>query len=194
MYVTRVDIEDTGLRQQRQCALCGDAVEDDTVVAVAHCSDENERVMHLGFVCQICFEAGENGLTTRIRDYVEQLEGEDSDSEGRADLLRTLAAGAIEVPPSALLWLCRDDAARAAEWKGHAESGHLGMCPICRHTDGFVTVRDEFWMVCHEHRKRWLLGRNILPKSRLENEETWTRNKKRIADYEVAKPIYPEEP
>ncbi len=192
MYVTRIDVEDTGVRERRHCALCGNVVEDETVVAIAHCTDGNERVTHLGFACGTCFEAGESGLPARIHDYVEQLEDEDSDSEGRVDLLRKLAAGVIEIPPSALLWLCRDDADLAANLDAQKEGGHLGLCPICQHTDGLVTVRDEYWMVCHGHRKRWLLGRIILPKSHLEDEETWARNETRIAGYELIVPFYPE--
>lgn len=66
----------------------------------------------------------------------------------------------------------------------------FGVCPICRHTDGFLTLRWDHYFVCDEHKLRWYVGSNMLSALCSEFEDITIKNLELIKDYKDAKPVY----
>ena len=62
----------------------------------------------------------------------------------------------------------------------------FGGCPGCGSTDGY------HWFVCHRHKTRWRAGSNFFSGWRDESEETWLRNRFKLAGYMwVVEPVMP---
>jgi len=53
---------------------------------------------------------------------------------------------------------------------------HFGVCPQCGKTGEMLNVADYHWLVCHEHKLRWLIGSNLFSSWQHENEDDWQRN------------------
>ena len=69
---------------------------------------------------------------------------------------------------------------------------YFGGCPTCGKNDGYLNVARDHWMVCHEHKARWLVGSNLFSSWRDESEEDWQRNEYRMNGYAEVEPISPE--
>jgi len=41
------------------------------------------------------------------------------------------------------------------------ESIDWGGCPVCGNHDGHVNLGPEYWIICHEHKTKWLIGECI---------------------------------
>ncbi len=68
----------------------------------------------------------------------------------------------------------------------------FGGCPGCGDTDGYLNVGPDHWFVCHRHKTRWRAGSNFFSGWRDESEETWLRNRFKLAGYMwVVEPVMP---
>ena len=68
----------------------------------------------------------------------------------------------------------------------------FGGCPGCGSTDGYLNDGPDHWFVCHWHKTRWRAGSNLFSGWRDENEETWLRNRFKLAGYMwVVEPVMP---
>ena len=63
----------------------------------------------------------------------------------------------------------------------------FGVCPVCRQTDGFLTLDFDHYFVCHEHKLRWYVGSSTLAS---EFFDITRKNLELIGDYKDAKPVY----
>ncbi len=72
----------------------------------------------------------------------------------------------------------------------YAES-YYGGCPHCGRNDGFLNVEREHFFICHEHKTKWHFGSNLFSGWREESEETWQRNRFRLAEYMTVDPMEP---
>lgn len=72
----------------------------------------------------------------------------------------------------------------------HAESDYGG-CPHCGRNDGFLNVGREHWFRCDQHKTKWYFGSNLLSGWREESEETWQRNRFKLAEYMTVEPMEP---
>jgi hypothetical protein len=67
---------------------------------------------------------------------------------------------------------------------------YFGGCPKCGRSDGLYNQCDVHWFVCHTHKVRWTIGRNILSgwhdEAAQEQCERWTV----VADYKDIKDAY----
>ena len=66
---------------------------------------------------------------------------------------------------------------------------YFGDCPECSCNDGYLNIFKANWMVCHEHKKRWLVGEDLFSTWRYETEEDWKRNFELIKGYEEVEPL-----
>ncbi len=72
----------------------------------------------------------------------------------------------------------------------HAES-EFGGCPHCGQNDGFLNVEREHWFRCDRHKTKWRFGSNLFSGWREEGEETWQRNRFKLAEYMTVDPMPP---
>ncbi len=77
-------------------------------------------------------------------------------------------------------------------YKNSNERDYFGDCPECGCNDGYLNIYKANWMVCHEHKKRWLVGEDLFSSWRFETEKDWEENFERIKDYEEVEPLLPE--
>jgi hypothetical protein len=70
---------------------------------------------------------------------------------------------------------------------------YFGGCPRCGGNDGYYNIGKGHWFVCDRCKTVWLFGSNIFSTWRDEDEDTWRRNHRRIADYEEVEPIHPQQ-
>ncbi len=59
----------------------------------------------------------------------------------------------------------------------------FGACPICGAPGVCLNIEREHWFVCHQHRTRWCVGRNLFSSWRSEDEAVWQRNHATIRHY-----------
>jgi hypothetical protein len=64
---------------------------------------------------------------------------------------------------------------------------YFGVCPKCKKAN-LVNVRRWQFMVCHEHKVKWLIGNNLLDAWKHEDETIWRANQQRIAEYQQIEP------
>jgi hypothetical protein len=67
----------------------------------------------------------------------------------------------------------------------------FGECPHCHRVDNIWNIGLEHWAVCHRHKTKWHIGRNLFSNWREETEEDWKRNRYRLETYRTVWP-YPE--
>ncbi len=72
----------------------------------------------------------------------------------------------------------------------YAES-ELGGCPHCYRNDGYLNDGRADWIVCHQHKTKWYWGSGWSPGGRGEGEETWQRNRFKLAEYMTVDPMPP---
>jgi hypothetical protein len=59
----------------------------------------------------------------------------------------------------------------------------FGGCPVCGRTNGFHSVGPEHWYVCHTHRTKWNVGRNLFSSWKYLTEEEHRENHELLAGY-----------
>ncbi len=69
---------------------------------------------------------------------------------------------------------------------------YFGGCPHCGQNNGFINVGRDHWFLCDRHKTKWWYGSNIFSCWRQEDEETWQRNRFKLAEYITVEPIFPE--
>ena len=65
----------------------------------------------------------------------------------------------------------------------HMHPGSWGVCPHCGGHDGYVVVGPEYWIVCHEHKTKWLLGESIKVQWRNQSLTQLNRVERMLLDY-----------
>lgn len=77
-----------------------------------------------------------------------------------------------------------------------ADSGvhDFGACPVCQTSYGYLNIHRDHWFFCDEHKVRWLVGSNLFSSWEHESEAKWKRNERRLQQYTVVKPWYPNTP
>ena len=68
--------------------------------------------------------------------------------------------------------------------------GFLGRCPHCGGNDGCLNVGREHWIVCHEHRTKWLRGENLFSSWKGESSDEWRANARILESYEELEPAF----
>ena len=66
---------------------------------------------------------------------------------------------------------------------------YIGGCPHCGQNDGYINIGRDHWFSCGRHKTKWLAGSNLLSGWRDKDEATWERNRFKLAEYMVVKPI-----
>lgn len=70
---------------------------------------------------------------------------------------------------------------------------HLGGCPKCGLTDGYMNIGGNHWFVCEPHNAAWSAGFNLFSGSRDEPRELHAENERRLRRMQIVAPIYPAE-
>ncbi|MCH8262388.1 MAG: hypothetical protein IIA77_04980 [Proteobacteria bacterium] len=70
------------------------------------------------------------------------------------------------------------------------EDDYYGGCPHCKKNDGYLNIWRVHYFVCHEHKVRWCVGRNLFSSWRFESMEDWDRNIEKIKHYEEVDLVY----
>lgn len=70
------------------------------------------------------------------------------------------------------------------------EFGHMGCCPQCGDTDGFLNIGRNHIGRCDTHKTAWSIGSNLFSAWRDEDESIWRANADKLADYEEVEPIH----
>ena len=68
---------------------------------------------------------------------------------------------------------------------------YFGGCPHCDQINGYINIGRDHWFICDRHKTKWLAGSNLFSGWCDEDEETWKRNRFKLAEYMVVEPIYP---
>jgi hypothetical protein len=63
------------------------------------------------------------------------------------------------------------------------KDSHFGGCPVCGRTNGCHSVGPEHWYVCHTHRTKWNVGRNLFSSWKYLTEEEHRENHELLAGY-----------
>jgi hypothetical protein len=61
-----------------------------------------------------------------------------------------------------------------------ASEGYFGLCPICKGTDGYVSIGRSHWFICQQHRVRWFIGENVFSSCHDEVEAEQQREREEI--------------
>jgi len=69
--------------------------------------------------------------------------------------------------------------------------GAFGWCPRCRNNDGYVSVYQDQWCVCHRHRAKWRIGSNLFSSWRDLSGTEHLQNAYRLATYAEVAPVFP---
>lgn len=74
------------------------------------------------------------------------------------------------------------------------DDGYFGLCPVCKETDGYLSVGRNHWFVCEKHRVRWWIGENVFSSWRDETESEQQRHCEEIGfdTFTDVEPFYPE--
>ncbi len=67
-------------------------------------------------------------------------------------------------------------------------TNHFGGCPHCDGSDGYLNIGREHWFFCARHKTKWHGGSNLFSGWREESEDTWRRNRFRLAEYVTVAP------
>lgn len=68
---------------------------------------------------------------------------------------------------------------------------YFGGCPECGRTNGYLNIGRNHWLVCDEHRTKWLVGSNLFSCWREEDETIWRQNWERLQPYREVEPVRP---
>jgi len=78
----------------------------------------------------------------------------------------------------------RDVAAQDCAGLGaELEGDQFGACPECNTSDGHLNIERNHWGVCHAHKTKWFIGRDLFDEWKQETAETWDKNEQVLATY-----------
>ena len=83
---------------------------------------------------------------------------------------------------------------KEARGPADADEAYWGLCPICRHNDGYLNLLYDHWFVCDEHRVKWCVGADLFSSWRDESPDVWADNWDRLKGYAEVEPELPERP
>ena len=66
---------------------------------------------------------------------------------------------------------------------------YLGGRPHCGQNDGYINIGRDHWFSCGRHKTKRLAGCNLFSGWRDEDEATWERNRFKLAENMVVKPM-----
>ena len=69
---------------------------------------------------------------------------------------------------------------------------YFGGCTHCGQNDGYVNSGPDHWFVYNRHKTKWRVGSNLFSSWRDEDEEAAKRNRFKLSEYMIVKPIYPD--
>ena len=72
-----------------------------------------------------------------------------------------------------------------------APTEFYGGCPACGLCRGYFNIGRCHWGVCDRHQTKWLVGENLFPSWKEEDETTWQKNTDLLSNHRTARPIYP---
>lgn len=68
---------------------------------------------------------------------------------------------------------------------GYGRPDNFGGCPTCFHAKEYLNLGPTHWFFCERHRVKWCVGRDLFIDWLKEDEATWFKNAKFLADFET---------
>jgi hypothetical protein len=65
----------------------------------------------------------------------------------------------------------------------------FGNCPECGRTNGYLSVGDELWYYCREHKTKWWFGPNTFRREL--TEEDYARHRAILSEFRDVEPVFP---
>jgi hypothetical protein len=67
---------------------------------------------------------------------------------------------------------------------------YYGGCPVCHRNNGIVQIHQGDWVVCHVHRRMWLVSASLWATGTALTKKQWAKVAARFRHYEEVEPVW----